>query len=76
MTTIHKAALDTPNFHFEALGTSIPNALAALELGLVKHAKANIRTTNPEQFAAAIIGNAVVVSMIVGQTYRDRELVK
>lgn len=69
---IHRAALETPNYQFEALGKSKAEALAALHAGLAVHAHQH-RPYLEAEWWKRFADDIQITEFELGACYRDRE---
>jgi len=68
--TIWVASVDTRNFEFDAFGKTQEEALLALQVALIRHAK---RCKLPRTFGIATMEDATCRMVATGQGYCDRE---
>lgn len=72
MATLHKAAIDTSNFSFEAYGATQEQAREALRAGLTKHSE-HYRVSGGPEWVDKCMEDVQTLEITLGTCYRDRE---
>lgn len=72
MATLHKAAIDTSNFSFEAYGATQEEAREALRAGLTKHSE-HYRVSDGPEWVEECMEDVRTLEITLGTCYRDGE---